>query len=94
MTNKLHPNFNSYMVRLRVFTVYNIKSQTLFQFLHGAIKGKKDQSILLSLPHFNSYMVRLRVRVPSLLFWRIINFNSYMVRLRAFTFGLSPGTLT
>ncbi len=32
----------------------------LFQFLHGAIKGKNLKSVAISISYFNSYMVRLR----------------------------------
>ncbi len=54
-------NFNSYMVRLRVAKPLEIIfSATLFQFLHGAIKGAFMVPTTFKLTNFNSYMVRLR----------------------------------
>ncbi len=48
------------MVRLRVAHKEVTAPENIFQFLHGAIKGKKCKHSCSGRYYFNSYMVRLR----------------------------------
>ena len=54
-------NFNSNMVRLKLFICYLIsKLSCRFQFQHGAIKAFSTLKKIISLSDFNSNMVRLK----------------------------------
>ncbi len=54
--------FNSFMVRLKVYTTETRINLTVFQFLYGAIKSCYHPQLKYALTYFNSFMVRLKVR--------------------------------
>ena len=55
-----HQDFNSTMVRLKVYSEKGLRGRLQFQFHYGTIKRMYQKVVLMDQSNFNSTMVRLK----------------------------------